>query len=118
MSLGEDPYRVDSDESGNKHGSVFVGEADLVEEIGSAFGPFMGWEIDRRRQVTFAFGDERFTGDLSCGVGWGYSEYTPMDADKLLVGPHDILAILGQHEGKKATVWFADEPFNPMEPAS
>lgn len=97
-----DGYRCMDD---GVEGAVAVDGRDVVElvEMVTWAGP-----------VTFAFGDERWTGDLQSALGWGYSEYTPMDADELFVGAHDILAILEGHAGKRVTVWFADEPFNTL----
>lgn len=88
-------------------GAVYVGGRDLVEEVFDAgFGG---------APVTFAFVDERHEGPLAIDFGYGYSEYTPVEWDKLFIGPHDILKILEGCEGRFVTVWFADEPFNRIE---
>lgn len=86
---------------GELDGSVHIGGRDVVEEVGQTqwSGP-----------VTVGIADERYTGDLLVDLGWGYSEYTPMDPDMLTVGPHDLIAILLGHEGEQVTVWIADEP--------
>lgn len=82
-----DEYRCMEDDEGRtaEPGAILVGDRDLVGEVEATkwSGP-----------VTFAFGDQRWTGDVAAEIGWGYSEYTPMDADKLFVGPHDIIMIL------------------------
>lgn len=93
-----DGFRVYEDETS---GSVHVGDHDVVYEVETTewAGP-----------VTFALADERWSGDLAVATGWGYSEWTPIDDDRLFVGPHDIVAIIRGHEGESVTVWFADEP--------
>lgn len=85
--------------------SVTVGGVDVVAAVGEAAwgGP-----------VTVAIADERFSGDLETGFGWGYSEWTPMEGDKLRIGPHDIIAILEGMEGQAVDVWIADEPANVL----
>jgi hypothetical protein len=104
VTRGEDPCRVDSQET---QGAVRVGDRDLVEEVS---------ETTWSGPVTVALADERYSGDLAYELGWGYSEYTPMDADELTVGPHDVIEILLRHEDKSLTVWVADEPFNTLDP--
>lgn len=102
VQLG-DEYRVESE---HVHGAVRVGGADVVASVDG-----VKWD----GPVTFAMADDRWTGDVAVELGWGYSEYTPMDADKLWVGEHDIIARLVEHEGKQVTVWFADEPVNLLD---
>lgn len=95
-----------------KNGSLWIGERDVVEEVGSVkwAGP-----------VTCAIycgtltGDTAFQGALRIQEGSGYSEYTPIDDDELFVGPHDLLKIIGELDGQEITVWFADEPINVLE---
>ena len=98
-----DAYRVAEDED---EGSVLVGGRDLVGEVADA--EFTG-------PVTVAVADERFYGDLIIEEGWGYSDWTPMDPDSLVVGEHDIIEVLLRHDGNKVTVWVADEPVNLLE---
>jgi hypothetical protein len=87
-------------------GSVWVGDKDVVDCIGSS---------EFKNPVTVAIADERFDGDLSVELGWGYSEYTPMDPDLLKVGSHDLIEILKRHEAKEITMWVSDEPVNTLE---
>lgn len=95
-----------------KDGAVWIGSHDIVSEVG---------EVKWEGPVTCAIyagslvGDTAFQGALRLAEGWGYSEYTPMDSDKLFVGPHDLLEIIGGMEGEHITVWFADEPINVLE---
>lgn len=65
----------------------------------------------------FLIGDTSFEGIAKLQMGWGYSEYTPMDADEFFIGPHDILAILKGLEGKSVTVWLGDSPLNILQEA-
>jgi hypothetical protein len=87
-------------------GAVWFGDVDLVSAISEA-----GFS----KPVTVAIMDERYTGDLSVDVGWGYSEYTPMDPDVLKVGDHDLIEIIGRFEGQQVRVIIADEPVDTSE---
>lgn len=88
-------------------GAFLIGGRDVLGELeGTIFAS----------PVTIAIADERFTGDLNIELGWGYSEWTPVELDTLLVGEHDIIKIVGQHqEGEEITLWVADEPVNIIE---
>lgn len=97
-----DACRVYDDE---EPGAVRIGGVDLVNAVEDA--TFTG-------PVTVAIADDRFSGDLVVDLGWGYSEYTPVDPDQLQVGPHDIIEILLTREGETVTVWVADEPINTL----
>jgi hypothetical protein len=90
------------------NGSVWVGGRDVVAEVEGVCwsGP-----------VTVAVADERFTGDLAVEMGWGYSEFTPIDRDRLSVGPHNLISVIERLEGQDITVWIADEPINVLESA-
>lgn len=98
-----DGWRVSDDDV---RGYIHIGGCDIVAEIGDA---------RFTSPVTFAMADGRFTGDLDIDCGWGYSEYTPVDFDRLLVGDTRILDILEAHVGEEITVWFSDEPVNVLE---
>lgn len=91
-----------------KEGSILIGDRDFVGEILENFGG---------KKVTVAIADERFDGDVTGELGWGYSEYTPMDSDSLTVGKHDLIEILSRYEDKEIKVWVADEPINVLEDA-
>lgn len=97
-----DAYRVDSEET---PGSVHVGGKDVVETIHDARPQFKG-------PVTVAVLDDRYEGDLYTDLGWGYSDWTPMDPDSLKVGDHDLVEILERHEGKQVRLVIADEPID------
>jgi hypothetical protein len=92
-----------------KDGAVHVGGRDVVDEVHAVkwSGP-----------VTVAMADERFEGPVAGEMGWGYSEYTPMDPDVLTVGSHNVIEILLRHEGSEITVWIADEPIDIADGAA
>ena len=101
-----DEYRVAEDDALN--GSVHIGGRDVLAEVDDA-----GFT----NPVTVAIADERYSGDLAYEIGWGYSEWTPVEEDKLTIGPHNIIALLSRHpEGAVVTLWIADEPFNTLDP--
>ena len=102
LELG-DEYRVNYEE---EEGSILIGGVDVIYKISET--AFDG-------KVTVAIADKRFTGDLSVELGWGYSEFTPMDPDALQVGDHDLIDILQRYAGQVVTVWIADEPINVLE---
>jgi hypothetical protein len=99
-----DAYRCMDD--GDPYGAIHIGGRDFVDEIAST--KFAG-------PVTVGIADERFDGDLSVDTGWGYSEVTPEETDRLHVGPHNIIDRLERLEGQNVTVWVADEPVNVLE---
>ncbi len=103
VALG-DEYRVASE--GEKDGAILIGDRDVINEVDD-----VKWD----GPVTVAFADQHFTGDLAIEMGWGYTEWTPMDPDKLCVGPHNIIELLTEHDGKEVTLWIADEPVNVLE---
>ena len=101
VDLG-DGYRCGIDDL---EGYIYIGGRDFLWEVSMA---------NFRNPVTIAIAEERFTGDLICDFGYGYSEYTPMDSDKMTIGKHNILNILSGQKGKRVTVWVSDEPINTL----
>lgn len=98
VALG-DTNRCDGDEG--PPGAIQIGGVDLVSLVDSK-------KFDK--PVTVAIMDERYQGDLSVDLGWGYSEYTPMDPDTLKVGDHDLIKILERLNGQLVRVVISDEP--------
>lgn len=98
-----DAYRVESD---TRDGDVRIGGVDFLGSI--ADNRFTG-------RVIVGIGDERFIGEPDAELGWGYSEYTPMDQDQFTVGPHDILARLRALEGQTVIVTISNEAINIQE---
>ena len=97
-----DPYRVTGSIGfdDEKDGAIFIGGRDLVVEVDEAI-------FDN--PVIVSIEGECFEGALKTEQGWGYSEYTPMDADELKVGTNDILDKLEALEGTEVTVVVRDE---------
>lgn len=100
VEVKDDPYRVESGA-----GWVWIGGKDFLAEIEP--GRFAG-------PVTIALADARFTGNtLLADLGYGYSEFTPVDQDKLMVGELNVLEILAEsYAGQTVTLWIADEPID------
>ena len=67
------------------------------------------------QHIVSGIADERFEGDLFVEMGWGYSEYTPMESDTLKVGDHDLIEILRRYEGKEITLFAFNEPSNILD---
>ena len=101
VELG-DGYRCQDED---KMGSVWIGGHDFVEEVKESFSG----------KVTVAICDKSFSGDLDVELGWGYSEVTPEECDKLLVGRTNILDMLEAAKDKEVVVVVADEPVNMIE---
>jgi len=94
-----DASRVSYDED---DGAIHIGDSDVIAGIDAA--AFSG-------PVTVAIADERFTEDsLVTGLGWGYSEFTPLGDDRLTLGPHNLIEVLGRYVDQEITMWIADEP--------
>lgn len=108
LSYG-DGYRVYEDD---KPGAVHIGDVDFFLWADEFITGKEGEKIWFSVAADFLIGDTTWDGIAQLQQGWGYSEYTPIDADEFFVGPHDILAILRGHEDKDVTVWIADEPLN------
>lgn len=109
---GGDGYRIFEDE---EEGAVLIGGRDVVGEIG-ALGfkgsVVVGIAKPDLAGVLVAHG---YDGDIDTDMGWGYSEYTPMDSDLLKVGEHDLIEILDRYEGEKIILWISDGPINIFE---
>jgi hypothetical protein len=87
-------------------GYLHIGGRDVVAEVE---------EAKFRGPVTVGIANATFTGDLFVETGWGYSEFTPMEADRLRVGQHDLDDILGASgEDEDITLWISDEPIDLM----
>lgn len=98
-----DECRVGFDD---EDGAVFIDGHDIIGEIQSET-----WA----NPVIVGVGDQRFLGELSVELGWGYSEYTPMESDVLKVGTHDLVDILSRLAGETVVVTISDEAINLVE---
>jgi hypothetical protein len=99
-----DKYRCS--EGGDNRGYLWIGGRDVLSEIDAG-----GWS----GPVTVAWADERYSGPLAYDIGWGYGEYTPVDPDKLTVGPHNILDLIESYSGQQLRLWMSDESFNRLD---
>lgn len=91
--------------SEGQEGAVWVGGVDIIERL----------EFLNGKKVIVGWMDEKFDGELFVETGWGYSEYTPMDSDQLKVGPHNLLSMLSEQEGKEVTLVISTEPVNLLD---
>lgn len=92
-------YRADTDQ---KLGSVFVGEADVVRSID---------EADLKANVRVLIdGVKVAEGDVLSELGWGYSDYTPMDPDSCRVGGFDLVDELAKREGADVALRIEELP--------
>lgn len=89
VSLG-DGYRVSDD---GHNGAVRIGDVDVVDEIAEE-----RWN-GKSLKVTLD-GEEIANGECVAELGWGYSEWTPIDWDLLAVGECNLLVQLCAKEGK------------------
>lgn len=112
VSLGDDPCRCGRADDGEKEGSIWIGDHDIVNEIEDAMYRFFNGE---KRKLIIGIADETFEGELFVQTGWGYSEWTPMESDELKVGEHDLIEILERYEGQNITMFISDEPINILE---
>lgn len=101
VTLG-DSCRVSGEE---QEGDAWIGGVDVITRL----------EFLNGQKVIVGWMDKTFDGALFVETGWGYSEYTPMDSDQLKVGPHNLLAILREHEGKEVTLVVSTEPTNLLD---
>ena len=82
-------------------GAVLIDGRDLVDEILEE-----SWGDNTTLYLNgIALGCGKVTGDL----GWGYSEYTPMDSDELSFGGVDVLEALKAREGETVSIVVSDE---------
>ena len=102
-----DDCRCDGDVEGD--GALSIGGVDFLSQVADHADKFTG-------PVTIAFADERFAGEgLAADLGWGYSEYTPVDSDLLGIRGSDVnlIEILrSRYVGYEITLWIADEPID------
>jgi hypothetical protein len=94
VALG-DGYRCSADQD-EKCGSVHIGDIDIVDQIHEH-----KWQHD---VVALVNGVVVATGAAVTEVGWGYSEYTPMDEDVLQIDGVSLLDVLRQYAGKDVTL--------------
>jgi len=94
VSLG-DEYRCCYEE-GEQCGSVHIGDIDIVDQIHEH-----KWQHDVVALINVVVVS---SGHAVTEIGWGYSEYTPMDGDRLQVNGVDLLDVLRKYEGQDVTL--------------
>jgi hypothetical protein len=87
------------------NGAILIGGIDVVSEMYN----------HRGECFTFGIADKRFEGSIFVELGYGYSEYTPMESDTLKVGNHDLIEILRRYEGQEITLFAFNEPANILD---
>ncbi len=89
-----DECRVAYEDEDN--GAVWIGGVDVIDDLPDAMPDALF--------VLRVSGAEpvKFGGDAVAAVGWGYSEWTPMEPDLWRVGDVDALSELLNHVGKHA----------------
>lgn len=88
-------------------GAIIIGDRDVVSEIEKSFEP--------KTKIVVGIADETFDGDLFVEYGWGYSEFTPMESDRLQIGDHDLISILDNYANQIIKMWVSDEPINVLD---
>lgn len=74
------------------NGAIHIGGVDIVDAIAEEkFGKYVNVYLN---------GEYIANGEVVTATGWGYSEYTPMDEDRLLVGDCDLIDRLNDLEGE------------------
>jgi len=99
-----DSCRVLDDEP---EGDILIGGVDFLAAVDNAF--------KSGQSVTVGILDdavETVAGSLAVDLGWGYSDYTPVDADSLSVGGSDVLKALARRENQQVTVVVSDGPID------
>lgn len=99
VQLG-DEYRCCGCDEPN--GSVHIGDIDIVDQIHEH-----KWPED---VVALVNGVAVARGKAVTEIGWGYSEYTPMDADCVRIDGVDLLDVLRTYEGKDVTLEIMEVP--------
>src|SRR6478609_7606345 len=99
-----DSCRVSDDEP---EGDILIGGVDFLAAVDNAF--------KSGQSITVGILDdavETVAGSLAVDLGWGYSDYTPMDEDSLTVGGSDVLKALARRENQQVTVVVSDGPID------
>jgi hypothetical protein len=89
-----DECRVAYDDEDN--GAVWIGGVDVINNLD---------DVMPNALVVLKVADLEhaiFSGDGRTELGYGYSEWTPMDKDKWYIGDIDVLTELLNHVGKHA----------------
>jgi hypothetical protein len=89
-----------SEDPDMQYGCAYIGGRDLVDEIAEE-----KWSDNVRVSLN---GEDLANGTVVTGIGWGYSEYTPVDSDVAKVGECDLLDRLIALEGQEVHLIIED----------
>lgn len=87
-------------ESDEQMGDIYIGGSDICDEVNE-----QKWSDDVRVTLN---GEVLANGTCVTHVGWGYSEYTPIDDDQVIVGSCDLLERLNGLVGQDVHVVIED----------
>lgn len=93
-------HRYRQADMGDLNGAIHIGEVDLVDEIAEE-----AWSNNVRVILN---GEVLANGNVVTETGWGYSEYSPIDSDKIEIGECDLLERLEALEGQEVIVVIED----------
>ena len=93
-----DAFRVSLDEA---HGAILISGVDVVDEIAER-----KWGQAVRVLLN---GELVANGNVVTELGWGYSEYTPLESDELNVGACDLIERLEALGGQEVTLVIEDQ---------
>lgn len=104
VTLGDECRVSEGHEHGAPNGAIWIGEDEVIGEL----------DTDSRITgvVTIGLLNQKFDGALFIEMGWGYSEWTPMDSDMFRVGDHDLIDILQREEGNDVTLIVSTGPID------
>lgn len=88
------------DETAEQMGYIYIGGTDICDEVNE-----QKWSGDVRVTLN---GEELANGTCVTQVGWGYSEYTPIENDTVIVGSCDLLERLHDLNGQDVHVVIED----------
>lgn len=81
-------------------GDIYIGGRDICDEVNE-----QKWSDNVRVTLN---GEELANGTCVTEVGWGYSEYTPIESDEITVGSCDLLDRLNGFVGQDVHVVIED----------
>lgn len=115
VSWGDDSCRCDDLSDGEKEGTAYIGNVDVVGLVCDTWSSKKKVICGLATSTLVDIVNGNIEGDIDAEIGWGYSEFTPMDSDSLKVGSHDLLEILERHIGENVILWISEQPFNILE---
>lgn len=83
------------EEDPNDFARVYIGGCDFLEEVERLCEGVVTVTLD---------GELLFSGDSVVTLGWGYSEFTPMEGDSWYRDGEDVLSKVLEKEGQEVTL--------------